>query len=188
MAKKQIKDVELSVHSLSDIMGVFGEETSSFLRHFKCGKNTSIENYIHSKALLHEQEGSSRTFVVLDDNGENGEHIVGYFTLTTKVFHFTDASGKKRKKLTGNTNALVFNTMLIAKIGRSDEYKGIIEGKEILNIALDYCLKVKLICAIKVVCVEYEDIPALITFYEEQNGFTLLQTNDNGLYCSFVKI
>lgn len=186
MVEKQIKNVELSVQALSDFIESVGEEnTLHFLRSFKCGKNTSIESYLHSKAVLHEKAGASKTFIVMDLVTSN---IVGYFTLTTKIFVFSTASGKNRERLTGDKKASIFNALLIAKIGRDDAFKGIVEGKDILGIALDYCSQVKQICAIKIVCVEYEDIPALKVFYEEQNGFKFLQKNENGLNCSFVKI
>lgn len=186
MASEQIDNIELSVDALSDFIETIGEEnTLDFLRSFKCGKNTSIESYLHNKAILHEREDSSKTFIISDLETGN---IVGCFTITTKIFAFTTASGNNRKKLAGDKKAEMFNTLLIAKIGRNDDYKGKVEGKAILDLALNFCMTVKQICAMKIVCVEYEDIPALKGFYEKQNGFTLLQRNENGLNCSFVKI
>ncbi|TYR78451.1 hypothetical protein FZC66_19400 [Priestia megaterium] len=154
------------------------------LRSFSCVKNESIESFLHSKAILQEVEDRARTTLIVDD--DTGD-IVGYYTLKIESFMFTDASGKNRKRLAGNKDATNFNCILIAKIGRSDKYKGKVSGDEILNAALYSCSRIKFMTATKIVCVEYIDEPRLMEFYE-RNGFIYFQRNGNGLNISFIKI
>jgi hypothetical protein len=171
--------------SLSSLIEELGGDVDDYLRSFKCKVNESIESYLSNKAILHEQEDLARTNLLVE---ESTGKIIGYFTLTTKIFDFTTASGKNRKRLAGNTKAKSFVTMLIAKIGRSDEFKGSVSGKEVLDAALYNCSLIKELSATKIVCVEYNDAPFLKKFYEEQNGFTFLQRNQNDLNFSFTKI
>lgn len=165
---------------------VLGGDVDDYLRSFKCEVNESIEYYLHNKAVLHEKEDTARTSLLVEEETGN---IIGYFTLATKIFDFTSASSaKNRKRLTGNKQANSFSTILIAKIGRNDDYKGLVPGKEVLEASLYNCTLIKDLCATKVVCVEYNDEPFLKEFYEVQNGFTYLQRNHNNLNVSFIKI
>ncbi|MFB5688109.1 hypothetical protein [Bacillus cereus] len=177
--------MEKSIISLSNVIEEWGGDVDDYLRSFKCEVNDSIESYLHNKAILHEREDAARTSLLVE---EATSKIIGYFTLNTKIFEFTTASGNNRKRLAGNKGATSFVTMLIAKLGRSDEFKGIVPGQEVLEAALYNCSIIKELSATKIVCVEYNDKQFLKCFYEEQNGFTLLQRNQNGLNCSFIKI
>lgn len=169
---------ELSAEGLSE------EELSKMLGSFSCDVNESIESFLHKKAILQDIEHRARTTLIVDDNSGD---VVGYYTLKIESFIFTEASKKNKEKLAGNKDADYFNCILIAKIGRSDKYKGIVSGREILDAALYSCSQIKDMTATKVVCVEYVDEPALREFYDE-NGFKYLQRNENDLNISFIKI
>ena len=160
------------------------EEVEDYLKTFKCVKNGSVETYLHSKAILNEKSRVSRTSLIIDENNHND--IIG-FTILIKSFNFTTASGKNRKKLGGNKSATSFQTILIAKIGRADAYKGIVSGSKVLELTLENCKLIDELSAIRIVCVEYEDIPYLKTFYPE-NGFTELQKNETNLNISFLRL
>ncbi|XYY59561.1 hypothetical protein ACNSPU_16905 [Bacillus velezensis] len=110
-----------------------------------------------------------------------------FFSITTKQFSFTTASGANRAKLAGDKRAKSFTSMLIAQLGRSDAYKGQVEGQVILNLALEHCKMIHRLAALRVVCVEYDDNDKLNKFYEE-NGFKNLQKNLNGLNMSYVRL
>jgi|UPI000570C801 hypothetical protein len=161
-------------------------EVYDYLSSFTCAKNPDVESFLHKHAINNEKRSFSRTFLVIDETTEKFD-IIGYFTLLIKNFKFTDVSGTTRNKLTGNRRATSFNTVLIAQLGRADKYKGIVPGKDILELALEKCSQVNTLAAVRVACVEYEDIPILCDFYES-NGFTLLQKNENGYLISYVRI
>ena len=177
-------EINLNPIPLIELIPKGRAELDKMLRSFSCEINDSIESFLHTKAILQEEEDRARTTLVVDD--DTGD-IVGYYTLKMESFVFTNASGNNRKKLAGNKAAATFNCILIAKIGRSDKYKGRVSGDVILNAALYNCSVIKLMTATKVVCVEYIDEQKLKDFYEN-NGFTYFQRNENGLNISFIKI
>ena len=177
-------EIKLNPIPLLELIQVGGDELQKMLRSFCCVKNNSIESFLHDKAVLQEKEDRARTTLILDD--DTG-YIVGYYTLKIESFVFTNASGKVRKQLAGKKEAAYFNCILIAKIGGSDKYKGKVKGEEILKAALYSCSTIKMMTAIKIVCVEYIDEPVLKEFYEK-NEFKNFQRNENGLNISFIKI
>lgn len=145
-----------------------------------------MESFLHNKAIGNEKRLFSRTSLVVDE--ERNFEIIGYFTLLIKNFKLDGISGTVKKKLVGNKDADVFNAILIAQLGRSNVYKGIVSGTEILNLALHNCKLIHDLSALRVVCVEYENVPYLNDFYAE-NQFRYLTTNpDNHLILSYVRL
>lgn len=183
-----IVEDNMEVTSLSSLLEATVEEgrVYEYLSSFSCSKNKDVELFLHEKAIENEKRDFSRTSLITDE--ENNHEIIGYFTLLVKNFDFTTVSGTLRKKLTGNKKATAFITILIGQLGRSDAYKGKISGKQILDLALEHCKRhIKANVALKVVCVEFEDIEPLHTFYEV-NEFKILQKNENGLIISYTII
>lgn len=178
-------EVTLTPIPLHDLIVQGGDELNNMLRSFTCEVNESIEDFLYNKATRQEKEDNARTTLIInEDTGDT----VGYFTLLVANFTFTDgASGKNKRKVAGSKEATRFNCILIAKIGRSDKYKGKVSGADILEAAIYNCSLVKDMTATKLVCVEYIDEHNLTKFYED-NGFKYLQKNKNELNISFLKI
>ncbi|MDW0113121.1 acetyltransferase [Sporosarcina saromensis] len=121
----------------------------------------------------------------MDD--ENNNEIVGYFTLLVKPFNIADeVSGELRKKLSGNKNTDVFNSILIAQLGKSDLYKGKVSGNAILEFALENCELAYDLVGLRIVCVEYDDVPYLNDFYLN-NDFKILQVNCNQKILAYLR-
>lgn len=177
-------EINLEPIPLIDLIQKDEDGLVKMLHSFSCNINESIESFLHKGAVREEKEDRARTTLMVDS--ETGD-IVGYFTLLIESFSFTTASGKNRKRIAGNKDATNFHCILIGKIGRSDKYKGIVSGAEILEAAIYNCSLIKGLTATKVICVEYVDEINLKQFYED-NGFKLLQKNDTGLNISFLKI
>lgn len=177
----------MEVISLSSLIQVAEEsELNDYLSSFLCCKNKDVESFLHNKAVSNEKRSFTRTSLVIDEKSNND--IVGYFTLMVKPFDIlTDVSKTARQRLAGNKEAEVFNSILIAQLGRSDAYKGVVKGEEILNFALENCKLINGLTGLRIVCVEYEDISYLNDFYIG-NGFTYLQTNDNDHFLSYLRI
>ncbi|WP_106496384.1 hypothetical protein [Lentibacillus sp. Marseille-P4043] len=175
----------ISLSSLIHADKTDGREVQKYLSSFACKQNTDVQSYLHNKAANSEKRGFSRTTLIIDD--ENNNDIIGYFTLLIKNFDFTDVSGTIKSKLTGNKKATSFTTILIAQLGRADSYKGKVTGGQILEIALERCSLINELSAVRVACVEYEDIEPLHKFYSE-NEFKIIQKNDNGYLISYVRL
>jgi len=179
----------MQIISLSSLLEATTEEAevSEYLSSFLCKKNNDVESFLHNKAIENEKRSFTRTFLVIDEEMQ-GE-IIGYFTLLVKEFAFLDdVSGTKRKIVTNNKRAEVFNSLLIAQLGRSDEYKDIIPGEIILNFALHNCEIVHNLVALGIVCVEFDPKPKLINFYDSQK-FNILQRNpETNKLLAYIKL
>lgn len=62
-----------------------------------------------------------------------------------------------------------------------------VTGSDILELALENCKLINELSAIRVVCVEYEDIEPLSRFYRD-NGFKVIQKNDSGNIISYDRL
>ncbi|WLR52014.1 hypothetical protein LC040_03625 [Bacillus tianshenii] len=161
------------------------EDLIDYLQSFKCEKNKDVESFLHTKSINNEKRSFTRTSLVIDEDDDN---IIGYFTLVIKPFNLeSNVSGSLRKILTSNKKAEVFNSVLIAQLGRADKYRGIISGEQVLKLALENCLLINELSALRIVTVEYDGHPFLNDFYL-RNEFKILQHNKNGKVLAFLKL
>jgi hypothetical protein len=166
----------VSLNSLIEAAELEGGGLHAYLSSFVCEKNSYVELYLREKAVDSEKRGFTRTVLIIDEKQKND--IIGYFTLLIRNFDFTNVSGSIKQRLVGDKRATAFLAILIAQLGRSDIYKGKVSGSEILEFALERCSTINELSAIKIACVEYENTPKLVEFYED-NDFKVLQNNDN---------
>jgi hypothetical protein len=177
----------MQVISLSSLIEASPNEDDvyEYLFSFECKVNKDVETFLHSNAIPNEKRALTRTSLIVDD-GDNNE-IIGYFTLLIKPFNVIgEVSGELRRKLTGDKRAKVFNSILIAQLGRADNYKGKISGDVVLNFALENCELIYDLSGLRIVCLEYDDIPHLHDFYLK-NEFRILQVNPNGKYLAYLR-
>ncbi|PFI75790.1 hypothetical protein [Bacillus cereus] len=176
----------MQIISLDSLIQAEGEESEvkEYLSSFLCKKNKDVESFLHDKALENERRAFTRTSLVIDE--ENNNDIVGYFTLMVKYFDFIDVSRSTKQRLTNSKQADIFNSILIAQLGRSDSYKETVPGDFILHSALVNCKQIYDLTGLRVVCVEYEDEPKLHDFYMK-NDFKILQTNDSGNILAYLR-
>lgn len=161
------------------------EPLIEYLSTFKIDRNQDVESFFHHHAILNEKRAITRTFLIIDTSTNN--NIVGYFTLMIKPFLFTENVSKEmRKKLSGDKHANLVYSILIAQLARSDMYKDKILGKKILELALESCERIFDLIGLRIVCVEYDDIPILQDFYLESD-FKILQINSNGKVLAFLR-
>jgi hypothetical protein len=178
----------MQVTSLQSLINISEqeEEIYEYLSTFSTKENEDVEYFLKHKAIPNENRSFTRTFLVTDE--DNNNEIIGYFTLMVKPFNIMeDISQSLRKTLTDNKRAIVLNSILIAQLGRSDKYKGIVSGDEILNFALENCQLVYNTVGLRIVCVEYDDKPQLNDFYLK-NDFKILQVNENGKILAYVRL
>lgn len=181
----------MEVISLSSLIEAADNEErerdlNNYLSSFYCTKNNDVESFLHNHAIENEKRSITRTSLVVDES--SNYEIVGYFTLMVKYFEFVeDVSRRTKQSLTSNRNATIFNTILIAQLGRSDLYKGIIPGDNILELALHNCKLTHDLVGLRIVCVEYDDVPFLHDFYIK-NKFGFLQHNPTGKCMAYIRL
>ncbi|MEW9053043.1 MAG: hypothetical protein AB2392_17920 [Neobacillus sp.] len=176
----------ISLSSLIEAANNNEVDVFHYLSSFYCLNNKDVESFLHKNAIPNEKRALTRTSLIIDENNNN--EIIGYFTLLIKSFDLTnEVSNESRKKLTGNKNATVFNTILIAQLGRSDQYKVRVSGDIVLHFALENCMLIYHLAGLRIVCVEYDDIPYLNDFYLK-NEFKILQVNDSGKILAYIRL
>lgn len=177
----------MEVISLSNIIKATDEEGEvyNYLSSFLCSKDKNIEEFLHRKAVNNEKRSFGRTNLIINNDGKK---IMGYFTMMIKDFIFdSNVSKTTRKSLAHNKNASHFNSILIAQLGKSDQFKSQLSGATILDAAIENCKRVYDLTGLQIVCVEYSPLPKLIQFYQA-NQFKALQTNPTGYELSFLKL
>ena len=151
---------------------------------FVCDKDKDIEMFLKEKAIMFEKLGKSRTFLLFD--GEEGFHILAYFTLAIQVLKVPQGllSGRKTKQLDGfaskykGETITEFPAMLIGQIGKNDLYTELISGFEIMEYCLATLMAGQVYLGGRIILLECKNIPALITLYEKF-GFKIIQRDYN---------
>lgn len=163
------------------MIGGFGEPlTSDKLSVFSCSRNTDVESFIRTKAIRFEKTHNARTYLILDEEDESG-NIYGYFSLSFKevILQSEEISKAKIKKLDGiSKNAQKIRVFLIGQLAKDDKLPdNKLNLSRILDLVYPIILDVQDSIGGRVLLLECEDSPRLISFYQG-SGFEILQTDD----------
>lgn len=172
---------EYSQIKLIDLLEKKGEPfVKEMLSSFSCPLNQDIEDYLHKKAVIMAQKNISPTYLVFTT--QLGKPVlIGYYTIALKTLTIRCGKITRRQRdkikrfgsYDENQNAYQIPAYLIAQLGKnfSNGYDKLITGDELLKMACDRVKESQNLVGGKVVYLECEDKPRLITFYEN-NGFT----------------
>lgn len=166
--------------NISNLVKEMGEDAvKDVLSTFSSPRNVDIEFFLKDKAIEFSKHGIAATHLVFASH-ENETALIGYFALATKYITVS------KKKLSNNMKKRVakFGTYnedmqgytlaapLIAQLGKNfkDKLNMLITGDELLKMACDKVKDAQENVGGRLVYVECEDTPALISFYES-NGF-----------------
>ncbi|MBY6838844.1 acetyltransferase [Clostridium botulinum] len=150
---------------------------------FKCSNNEDVENFLlkKDKAIRNEKADKTRTHLVVDKDNpytKDGQvRILGYFSLSTKPLKIpNNISRTMVKQLDGvNKNAKYVECYLIGQLGKNENHKHGITGKELLDKALDLLKQVQKAIGKRVILVESVDNKKVLDFYND-NGFEFIDT------------
>jgi hypothetical protein len=124
-----------------------------------------------------EQADKTRTYLLLDEEQIYNENekfrILGYFSVSTKAVQIDGKLPKSQiQKFDGmSKNAEIIDCYLIGQVGKNDLYKQEINGKTILDSAMDILEEAKSLIGRRVVLVESVDDEKVLKFYTDY-GFT----------------
>ena len=149
------------------------EKVKNLLNSFSCSKNSDVENFLKNSAILFEKLNKSRTYLIFKKETTD---ILAYFTLTMSILKIVDNISKKiLKRLDGiSKEKKEFPVYLIGQLGKNDKFWNEINGKEILQEAIDTICNTNELVGGRVILIETLNNKNLIKFYED-NGFKILQ-------------
>ena len=167
--------------NLLDMLSEMDEaETHQIISDFSCPYNRDVETFLHDKAIEFARQGISSTYLVFTSY-QKRTVLVGYFTLAQKYFHLVlkDVSktlGKRIRKFARYDEGMkryLVSSILIGQLGKnySDNHHTLMQRGDLLRIACDTVREAQRIAGGRLVYLECEDTPALISAYKE-NGFT----------------
>ena len=170
-----------SIISLTDLTNAKGENwVKDHLSHFSCPDNPDIEDFLRNKSLLFSVQSLAKTNLIYTSY-QSRMVLVGYFTIANKniIVKKNNVSRKTwdRLKKFGNyipeTKSLCISAPLIAQLSKNFDngYNKLITGDELLGLALDTVRIAQNIIGGKIVYLECEDNPKLISFYNRNNFF-----------------
>ena len=168
--------------NLRDLIEARGEaDIKAELSEFLCPLNPDVESFIRDKAILFARQGIASTHVVYASF--RGEPVIaGYYALAIKTVTIKSTVLKSRiwkSRLSRFTEyhpelkSYIGAMPLIGQLGKNyaNDYNKLITGDDLLEIACQKVRSAQYMLSGKLVYLECEDKPELITFYE-RNGFT----------------
>ncbi|MGN1317493.1 MAG: N-acetyltransferase [Lachnospirales bacterium] len=181
--KINAKFIEINLNEL--LLNLGEDRTKNILSSFECPLNKDVERFLKEKAIEFSKQGISRTHLVYwysnsDKWGEEKE-LVGYYAIAHRslIIHKSAVSNGMWKKIIkhGKVDAkdgkCIFSALLIGQLGKNfaNGNNYLIEGNELLELALNKIRAVQNEIGGKITYLECEDNEKLIEFYEN-NGFT----------------
>lgn len=144
------------------------------------------ENFLHKKAILFEKTDKARTTLICWQNENNEiEEIIAYYTLANKALNVSSLSKNKQKEIRGgaplNSKDVEVPSFLIGQIGRNDNTKSPLESNALFKEIFSTLRKANKIIGTRIAYLECKDHPKLREIYENK-GFKLLETSDGTLY------
>ena len=150
---------------LSKLISEVGEDkVSLLLSTFTCTADADAEYFLKNKAIMHDRESISRTYLMLDSESEKAV-VKGYFTLAVKCLTIGEKNTIPNKlwKLM-NVNNGVAQSYLLGQLAKADgTEKGF--GKTMIERALYNFDEGKLLFGCRTVRLDCKDEPKLMEYY-----------------------
>lgn len=113
----------VSLNELTDPKyGVLLEAVEARLAEFKCKRSTHLENFARSGFRKYEEQGHSRTYVLITPTEDEGVDVPAFFTIGMTVLDLSQVSERLRKRLSGQVTLNVTGAYSIAELARHDDY------------------------------------------------------------------
>lgn len=169
-----------AIISLSQMMQELGEDkTNLILSDFRCPLAPDVEYFLLHKAVQFTKCSISSTFLVFT-SFRRSNALIGYYTLANKVLMVQASSISKTlfHRLTkfgeydATSKSIIIPSPLLGQLGKNFNhgYNSLINGDELIKIALDSVKRALSLLGGKTVYVECEHKRVLTNFYE-RNGF-----------------
>lgn len=113
----------VSLNELADPKySVLLEAVEDKLAHFECARSSHLENFARSGFRKYEEQGHSRTYVLITPTDDGGVDVPAFFTIGMTVLDLSNVSERLRKRLSGQVTLSVTGAYSIAELARHDRY------------------------------------------------------------------
>jgi len=158
------------------------EDVLKILSSFSCERDKDVESFLRDKAVVQEKKHVSRTYLIVS-NDEDSE-LMAYFAVAVSIIKDKDLKCSNRMLKKMNINEGLAMSYLIGQLGKSDgSAKGL--GKFAIERAIGVIVKANAKVGCRVIRIDCRE--SLIEYYEN-NGFTLVRSNDEGSLNLMVRI
>ena len=179
--------MNLSFYRLSDLLS---EGDDAYLRlllsSFRCTSNPDAESFLKNTAIIHEKNGISRTYILIEDDNLGIDPVIkGFFTLAIKCLVVNKQHSIPDDIFAQmNVNRGIAQAYLLGQLAKTDGMeKGI--GKKMIKRALDIFATGNEMFGCRVVRLDCKD--QLIDYYESC-GFTYADKSHNGALNQMITI
>lgn len=175
---------------MKDILDT-GVDESSILRDFlkfECRREPEIERFLREKAIPFERAHKSRTYLIANSGGgDEAIAIMAYVSVALSNMKIkADVSKSMRKRMNGIFQNDEVPCYLIGQLGKNDRYSNEVEGRELVNSAMNILRIGHRVAGGRFVRVDCKRNDNLIKFYEE-NGFKVVQIDEKSGLLQFAR-
>jgi hypothetical protein len=179
------------IHPLGLMMGqgIDRELLDSRLKGFLCKRDTQLERFIHEQAVIYEQRGFGRTYLVFDPSvgADNSiPSLAAFFTLAITATDYSGISKSKREKVLGSKPGRdtfeAFGGILIGQLARDDRYDAsFINGSELLIECEKYIARGRQHLGGRIVYLDCRG-PLVETYRQSNYKLLVNEPNDDGYF------
>ena len=176
---------------MKEILKTYGDEAAiaSKLTGFDCRLDSDIEEFLRVRAIPYEKANKCRTYIIVDGGfiKEENPKILAYISVAISNMkikpHVSKTMNKRLVGMFQNDEAPCY---LIGQLGKNDSHSNEIEGRELVNLAMDIIRIGQRAVGGRFVRVDTKKNDWLIRFYKE-NNFKEVQNDDESGLIQFVR-
>jgi len=114
--------------------------------------------------------------------------LLGYYTITIKTLDFGQNLSKSKIKRIGGFTADITSTeaILIGQLGKDYNHNNEIDGKTLINYAIETVYAIHNLAGRRIVFLECSDNEKIVKFYQD-NGFIFLQNSGGSDYLQMIR-
>jgi hypothetical protein len=188
-AKYEVHSLGLLIESKEDAK-LLGKQ----LREFRCSRDVRLEKFIHEQAIIYENKGFGRTYLIYDVSSGDLDtlpSIAAFFTLAITATDYSELSKSKKAKVLGSKPGRetfrAFGGILIGQLARDDRYdSSFINGKELLDECEKYIELGRQYIGGRIVYLDCK--AALVRTYQRSNYKLLTDMPSNEGYYKMYKV
>lgn len=158
---------------------------------FQCERDKDLASFLESRAILFEEKGKSRTYLLVDQDAlfHGDVRILAYGAIAPQVMFVPPSlSVRQIQRLDGFSGKMrgkkieALPVFLIGQLAKNDRYAGRISGHELLSYLWTVFWQIHKLLGGRIVMVDVKtSAEGLIRFYERENFQLVSESEETGL-------